>query len=134
MVSSRLTDMPGISAVFDRSIVTYSNRAKMEELGVSRETLDTYGAVSEQTASEMAEGVRRISGTDIGISVTGIAGLGGGSDEKPVGLVFTALAHRDGTAVRKLDLWGSRSRIRKRDMSPCFRYAQKVSVRNIMRR
>jgi nicotinamide-nucleotide amidase len=112
MVSSRLTDMPGISAVFDRSIVTYSNRAKMEELGVSRETLDTYGAVSEQTASEMAEGVRRISGTDIGISVTGIAGPGGGSDEKPVGLVFTALAHRDGTAVRKLDLWGSRSRIR----------------------
>ena len=112
MVSSRLTDMPGISAVFDRSIVTYSNRAKMEELGVSRETLDIYGAVSEQTAREMAEGVRRISGTDIGISVTGIAGPGGGSDEKPVGLVFTALAHRDGTAVRKLDLWGSRSRIR----------------------
>jgi nicotinamide-nucleotide amidase len=112
MVSSRLTDMPGISEVFDRAIVTYSNRAKMEELGVKRETLDKYGAVSEQTAREMAEGVRRVSGTDIGISVTGIAGPGGGSEGKPVGLVYAALAHSDGTVVKKLDLWGSRSRIR----------------------
>lgn len=112
MVSSRLTDMPGISEVFDRAIVTYSNRAKMEELGVKKETLDKFGAVSEQTAREMAEGVRRVAGTDLGISVTGIAGPGGGSDAKPVGLVYTALAHRDGTVVKKLDLWGSRSRIR----------------------
>lgn len=112
MVSSRLTDMPGISAVFDRAIVTYSNRAKMEELGVRGETLDSFGAVSEQTAREMAEGVRRVSGTDIGISVTGIAGPGGGSEDKPVGLVYVALSHKDGTVVKKLDLWGSRSRIR----------------------
>ncbi len=112
MVSSRLTDMPGISEVFDRAVVTYSNRAKTQELGVSRETLEKFGAVSEQTAREMAEGVRRISGTDIGISVTGIAGPGGGSEEKPVGLVYTALAHEGGTEVKKLDLWGSRSRIR----------------------
>ena len=112
MVSSRLTDMPGISEVFDRAIVTYSNRAKMEELGVAQETLDTFGAVSEQTAREMAEGVRRVSETDIGISVTGIAGPGGGSEEKPVGLVYAALSHKDGTVVKKLDLWGSRSRIR----------------------
>ena len=112
MVSSRLTDMPGISEVFDRAIVTYSNRAKMEELGVAQETLDSFGAVSEQTAREMAEGVRRVSETDIGISVTGIAGPGGGSEEKPVGLVYAALSHKDGTVVKKLDLWGSRSRIR----------------------
>lgn len=112
LLASRLTDMPGISEVFDRAIVTYSNRAKTEELGVKQETLDEFGAVSEQTAREMAEGIRRISGTDIGISITGIAGPGGGTAEKPVGLVYTALAHKDGTVVKKLELWGSRSRIR----------------------
>ena len=112
LVSSKFTDMPGISQVFDRAIVTYSNHAKTEELGVKKETLDAFGAVSEQTAREMAEGVRLVSGTDIGISVTGIAGPGGGTEEKPVGLVYTALAHEQGTVVKKLDLWGSRSRIR----------------------
>jgi len=112
LLSARLTEIPGISGVFDRAIVTYSNRAKMEELGVRKETLDAYGAVSEQTASEMASGVRKVSGTDIGISITGIAGPGGGTEEKPVGLVYVALAHKDGIIVRKLNLWGSRSRIR----------------------
>ncbi len=112
MLATRLTDIPGISEVFDRAIVTYSNRAKTDELGVCQETLDKFGAVSEQTAREMAEGVRRVSGTDIGISITGIAGPGGGSEAKPIGLVYTALAHKDGTIVKKLDLWGSRSRIK----------------------
>jgi nicotinamide-nucleotide amidase len=112
MLASRLTDMPGISEVFDRAVVTYSNRSKTEELGVRKETLEMYGAVSEQTASEMASGIRRVSGTDIGLSITGIAGPGGGSDEKPVGLVYIALAHENGVIVKKLNLWGSRSRIR----------------------
>ena len=87
-----MTDIPGISAVFDRSLVTYSNQAKVDELGVNPETLEQYGAVSEQTALEMAEGVRRKAGTDIGISVTGIAGPDGGTDEKPVGLVYIGLS------------------------------------------
>jgi nicotinamide-nucleotide amidase len=112
MVAARLTEFPGISEVFDRSIVTYSNNAKEEELGVSHDTLETFGAVSEQTAREMAEGIRQVSGTDIGISVTGIAGPGGGTEEKPVGLVYVAIAHKDGCYVKKLNLWGSRSRIR----------------------
>jgi nicotinamide-nucleotide amidase len=112
LFASRLTDIPGISAVFDRAIVTYSNRSKMEELGVRRDTLERYGAVSEQTAREMAEGVRKVSSSDIGISITGIAGPGGGTAEKPVGLVFVALAHKEGVEVKKLELWGSRARIR----------------------
>jgi len=92
LFGAALTDIPGISAVFDRSLVTYSNHAKIDELGVKPETLERYGAVSEQTAREMAEGVRQKAGTDIGISVTGIAGPDGGTDEKPVGLVYIGLS------------------------------------------
>ncbi len=112
LLAEMLTEIPGISAVFDRAIVTYSNRSKVEELGVRQETLDRYGAVSAQTAAEMAEGIRKVSSTDLGIAVTGIAGPDGGSPEKPVGLVFAALAHKDGVEVKKLDLWGNRNRIR----------------------
>lgn len=113
LLSEKLTEIPGISAVFDRAIVTYSNRAKVEELGVRQETIDRYGAVSAETAREMAEGVRKVSSADIGLSVTGIAGPDGGTPEKPVGLVFVSLAHKDGVEVKKLELWGSRNRIRK---------------------
>ena len=112
LLAARLTDIPGISAVFDRAVVAYSNRAKVEHLGVRQETLDIYGAVSEQTASEMAVGIRNISGSDIGISATGIAGPGGGTAEKPVGLVYTALAHMGGVTAKRLDLWGNRAKIR----------------------
>jgi nicotinamide-nucleotide amidase len=83
-----MTEVPGISAVFDRGFVTYSNIAKMEELGVKAETLEKYGAVSEETAVEMAEGVRKVTGSRLCVSVTGIAGPDGGTEEKPVGLVY----------------------------------------------
>lgn len=112
LLASKLTDVPGISAVFDRSIVTYSNRSKVEELGVSQDTLDLYGAVSEKTAREMAEGVRKVSNADLGISITGIAGPDGATDKKPVGLIYTALSDCNGTEVKRLELWGNRSRIR----------------------
>lgn len=112
MVAASLTETPGISAVFDRAAVTYSNRSKVEELGVKQETLAQHGAVSEQTAKEMAEGIRRASSTDIGISITGIAGPDGGTPEKPVGTVYIALAHKNGVDSQKLELWGSRNRIR----------------------
>ena len=92
MFGAALTDIPGISAVFDRSLVTYSNQAKIDELGVKPETLEQYGAVSEQTAIEMAEGVRKKAGTDIGISVTGIAGPDGDTEDKHVGLVYIGLS------------------------------------------
>ena len=109
MFGAAMTDVPGISAVFDRSLVTYSNEAKMQELGVSAETLEKFGAVSEETAREMAEGVRRVSGSDIGVSVTGIAGPDGGTEEKPVGTVWYGLA-MDGRTVAKKTVWNTRSR------------------------
>lgn len=112
LVASKLTDIPGISKVFDRGLVTYSNRAKAESLGVKQETLDRYGAVSSETAVEMAEGIRRVAGTHIGLSITGIAGPDGGTPEKPVGLVYVALASETGVECKKLNLWGNRSRIR----------------------
>jgi nicotinamide-nucleotide amidase len=112
LVSSRLTDIPGISEVFDRAIVSYSNNSKIEELGVKAETLEKYGAVSRETAIEMAEGVRKTSNTDFGLSITGIAGPGGGTEQKPVGLVYVALAIKDSTKCEELKLWGDRKRIR----------------------
>jgi nicotinamide-nucleotide amidase len=112
MVSSRLTDVPGISKVFNRGIVSYSNESKVENLGVSPETLEKFGAVSRETAIEMAEGIRRVAQTDLGISVTGIAGPDGGTDEKPVGLVYVALADKSGCDCKELRLAGSRDKIR----------------------
>jgi nicotinamide-nucleotide amidase len=93
LVGSRLTDVPGASAYFDRAVVTYSNDAKCDALAVRRESLDSEGAVSEPVAVEMARGVRDRAGTDWGVSTTGIAGPTGGTDEKPVGLVYVGVAY-----------------------------------------
>lgn len=91
LIAKRITDISGSSAVFECGIVSYSNRIKHELLGVKEETLDSFGAVSEQTAKEMAKGALNKSGADIAVSVTGIAGPASDSTEKPVGLVFIAL-------------------------------------------
>jgi nicotinamide-nucleotide amidase len=96
LVAALLTAIAGASDVFDRGFVTYSNDAKREMLGVRPETLSAQGAVSRATAREMAEGALRRSAADIAVSVTGVAGPGGGSAEKPVGLVHFACARRDG--------------------------------------
>lgn len=93
LIGSLLTDVPGSSDYFDRSIVTYSYDAKMEHLGVPRETLDDLGAVSEPVAEQMARGVRDAAGVTWGIATTGIAGPTGGTDEKPVGTVYIAISH-----------------------------------------
>lgn len=114
MVSSVLIDYPGISSVFVEGCVTYSNEAKMKRLGVKEETLDKFGAVSEETAIEMAEGVAKGLNADIGISTTGIAGPGGGSEEKPVGLVYTAITIKGKTKVYKDIYSGDRQKIRTR--------------------
>lgn len=104
LVSKRITEVPGSSAVFGCGLCTYSNDMKMSLLGVSAETLERYGAVSEQTALEMAKGVRRVSGADIGLSVTGIAGPDGGTEEKPVGLVYIAVAAEGYAKAKELRL------------------------------
>ena len=112
MVASRLVNYPGISAALGEAHVTYANEAKVRYCGVRQETLDAYGAVSEQTAREMAEGLRARCGADIVVATTGIAGPSGGTKEKPVGLVYVACADRFGTEVVRLTLGGNRERIR----------------------
>lgn len=93
LIGSLLTDVPGSSDYFDRSLVTYSYDAKLEALGVARESLDDHGAVSEPVAAEMAAGVRDIAGVDWGVATTGIAGPDGGTAAKPVGTVYIGLAY-----------------------------------------
>jgi nicotinamide-nucleotide amidase len=94
LLAACLTSIAGSSDVFERGFVTYSNQSKMNLLGVTAGTLEAHGAVSAETAVEMGEGLLRNSRADIGISITGIAGPGGGSDEKPVGLVHMAVSRR----------------------------------------
>ena len=103
-VSKRLVDVDGVSEVFDCGVCSYSNDIKEKVLGVSHDTLVAYGAVSEQTAREMAAGVRRLSGAEIGVSTTGIAGPGGGTPEKPVGLVYVAVDSDKYSEVLKLQI------------------------------
>ncbi len=91
MIASRITAVPGASECFDCGVVTYSNEQKNRLLGVSNETLARYGAVSEETALEMCKGVKNLADADFGISVTGIAGPGGGTPEKPVGTVWIGI-------------------------------------------
>ena len=112
LISENLTDIPGISRVFMGGAVTYSNEAKMEYLGVKAQTLEAYGAVSRETAVEMAEGIRNRLKTNIGISVTGIAGPDGGTAQKPVGLVYIGLSSDSGTVTKELRLSGNRKKIR----------------------
>ncbi len=103
-LASALTDIPGISQVFHSGYVTYSNEAKMDTLGVKEETLHTYGAVSEETAVEMAEGLFKKTKSDLCIAITGIAGPGGGTATKPVGLTYIALKYKDKTICKEYKL------------------------------
>lgn len=101
LFAQTITGISGISSVFDRGYVTYSNEAKMEELGVNAETLKQYGAVSEQTAGEMVEGVKKKTKSRLCISITGIAGPDGGSEEKPVGLIYIGVIFDDCKVVKE---------------------------------
>lgn len=110
LISKRITDIAGCSDVFFGGCVTYTNEVKQKLLGVSAATLDRFGAVSVETALEMARGVRERTGSDIGISATGIAGPGGGSEQTPVGTVFLGISASDGESWRRLSLSARRSR------------------------
>jgi nicotinamide-nucleotide amidase len=107
-LANQITSVPGSSAYFEGSVVSYSNSVKMNVLGVSRETLEEFGAVSEQTAREMAEGARRVLNTTFAVSTTGIAGPDGGTAEKPVGTVWIACATPDETFTQLLTLRNNR--------------------------
>ena len=113
MVAAEITSVEGISAVFNESFVTYSNDAKHRNLGVSLETLEKSGAVSEECAREMAEGAAARSGADIAFSVTGIAGPAGGTKEKPVGTVCFAVFFNGKTVSKTAHFDGNREQVRK---------------------
>ena len=116
-----ITSVPGASSIYGYGFITYANEAKEKILGVSHETLEKHGAVSPDTALEMAKGARAVSGSDIAVSVTGIAGPGGGTDEKPVGLVYIAIADKDGAEFRKLNLSGNRDEVRAKTCDEVFK-------------
>ena len=112
MIGAVITSVPGSSEVYGFGFITYANEAKQQLLGVKHETLSAHGAVSSETAAEMAEGARRVSGADIAAAVTGIAGPGGGTPEKPVGLVYMGISSDHGTRTLKLNLSGDRDQVR----------------------
>lgn len=113
MLASKLIDVPGVSDIFYEGVVSYSNEAKQKRLNVKAETLEKYGAVSEEVAKEMVLGLH----TDVALSTTGIAGPGGGSDEKPVGLVYMGIRIKDKIYVEKRVFRGDRNKIRERTVS-----------------
>jgi len=111
-VGSAITSVAGSSAVFAGGVISYANEVKRDVLGVSQATLDTVGAVSSETAAQMAAGVRKLLGVDLAVSLTGIAGPDGGSAEKPVGLVWFGLATADGVRTEKAIFRGDRAKVR----------------------
>lgn len=120
MIGELITSVSGASEVYGFGFITYANEAKEQILGVKHETLEKFGAVSEETAREMALGAKRVSGSDISVSVTGIAGPGGGTKEKPVGLVYTAICCNNKVEVTKLLLKGDRESVRKQTVEKVF--------------
>lgn len=117
LVAAALTDIAGSSDVVDRGFVTYSNEAKEAMLGVPAATLKRYGAVSAQTVAAMADGALKNSLADVSVAITGIAGPGGGTKQKPVGLVHFAAASRDGRSIVKVRRYGKIGRRRVRERS-----------------
>lgn len=117
LLSATLVNYAGISKVFMDGVVTYSNEAKMKRLGVRGDTLDKYGAVSSQVATEMAEGIAKTANTNIGLSTTGIAGPDGGTLEKPIGLVYIGMYLNGVTKTKQLNLVGSREKIRNKTVA-----------------
>lgn len=112
MLGARLTNVPGVSDVYKQGFITYSNRAKRKMLDVKKNTLKDYGAVSDKTAKEMAKNGAFITGSDACVSITGIAGPGGGTPEKPVGLVYIACCYHDNITVNEYHFKGEREKVR----------------------
>src|SRR6201993_2686424 len=129
LVAGTLTDIPGSSDVIDRGFVTYSNDAKRRMLGASATTLLTFGAVSKETATQMAVGALERAGVDLAVSITGIAGPGGATPGKPVGLVHFAVAARDGRIVHREVRFGAigRSTVRQRSVVEALRMLMELA-------
>lgn len=125
LLSSTLVDVPGVSEVLNQAYVTYANEAKEALVGVRKETLEAYGAVSEQTAREMAEGGAAAAGAQAALSVTGIAGPEGGTAQKPVGLVYIGCFLEDSTVVEKHIFQGSRRQVREQSATAALTLLKK---------
>ena len=125
-IQKLITDVPGSSEYFLGGVVAYSNLLKQKLLNVSPQTLITYGAVSEKTACELARGVREITGADIGVSTTGIAGPTGGTSEKPVGLVYIGVCTEKTLAAHKFLFKGTRQQIREQTANKALELARNV--------
>ena len=132
MIAQQLTDIPGSSAFLERCGVVYANRAKQSWLGVPEALLREQGAVSRECALAMAAGVRRAAGTDIGLSVTGIAGPGGGSADKPVGTVFLGLATAEGSRVKACRFAGDRQRVRQMSTATALDWLRQLALQRQM--
>ena len=130
MLSSRIIDVAGVSDVYKAGFVTYANEAKQNLIGVKEETLMQYGAVSEQTAREMVLGAIKAAGADMALATTGIAGPGGGTKEKPVGLVYIACGNADAVIVERCLFDGTRSEIRQASVE----HALEMLYRGIMKK
>lgn len=116
LLAGRIVNVAGVSDVFKEGFITYANEAKMHLLGVKKETLEQYGAVSEQTAREMVEGAIRVAGTDAAIAITGIAGPDGGTESKPVGLVYISCCIKEKLVVKECRFKGNRQKIREQSV------------------
>lgn len=112
LVAHRITNVPGSSSYFERGIVSYSNASKIEILGVPKELIESLGAVSAEVVEAMAWGVKRLAHSDIGVAISGIAGPGGGTEAKPVGMVFVGISHKKGLRSRKFHFKGTREEIK----------------------
>ena len=126
LLTSTLTDVPGSSAYVMGSVVSYSNDVKSRILHVAEGTLAAHGAVSPETARAMAEGVRHLMQTDVGVGITGIAGPGGGSPEKPVGLVYIAVSALGKTSVKKNVFSGVRAEIKRAAVNKALAMVQEM--------
>jgi nicotinamide-nucleotide amidase len=130
LLLSRLTDVPGSSDYVLAGVVAYSNRAKTDFLGVPSSLIDAHGAVSEPVAVAMAEGIRARTGATVGVGVTGIAGPGGGTEQKPVGTVALAVAGPDGTRVRTIGFPGSRTQVKHHATQAALDMVRRMVLRN----
>ncbi|MFO7678113.1 MAG: CinA family protein [Thermoplasmatota archaeon] len=126
LLSHYLTDIPGSSDYFEQGIVSYSNRSKEEMLAIPHSIIKNYGAVSQEVAQAMAQGIKKIAHVDIGLSTTGIAGPGGGTKTKPVGLVYIAIATPKTTMVHHYQFKGDRLENKKQTCREALKLLQKV--------
>ncbi|SDK03634.1 competence/damage-inducible protein A [Natronincola ferrireducens] len=134
LLAGRIVNVPGISSVFTEGVITYSNSSKIKLLGVKEKTLEEHGAVSKETAVEMAEGVAKLGNTDIGIAITGVAGPGGGTKEKPVGLIYVGLYIKGNTYTKQINFKGDRQRLRNFAVTQALCWLRKVLMEETLKK